>query len=103
MATAVTYRRAISVLASHLGCEPDEETVYARRLATDPDEYAASLLRATNTEMLLFDEGFPPAGAGTTTSELGELAGCAGATGDANRAGGGARRDRGDATRSPPR
>ena len=36
VATGVTYRRAIAVLASHLGCEPDEEAVYARRLATDP-------------------------------------------------------------------
>jgi uncharacterized protein len=72
----VTYRRAIAVLASHLGCEASEETVYARRLATDPADYAASLLRATNTELLLVDEGFPPAGVGTTPSELGELAGC---------------------------
>jgi uncharacterized protein len=72
----VTYRRAIAVLAAHLGCEPDEEAVYARRLATDPSDYAASLLRATNTELLLVDEGFPPAGVGTTTGELGELAGC---------------------------
>jgi uncharacterized protein len=76
VATAVTYRRAIAVLASHLGCEPSEEAVYARRLATDPDEYAASLLRVTNTELLLLDEGFPPADVGTTTSELGALAGC---------------------------
>jgi uncharacterized protein len=76
VATAVTYRRAIGVLAEHLGCEASEEAVYARRLATDPDDYAASLLRATNTELLLLDEGFPPADVGTTTRELGELAGC---------------------------
>jgi len=76
VASAVTYGRAISVLAAHLGCEPTEEAVYERRLGSDQREYAASLLRATNTEMLLLDEGFPPAGAGTTTSELGELAGC---------------------------
>ena len=76
MATAVTYRRAIGVLAEHLGCEASEEAVYARRLATDPDDYAASLLRATNTELLLLDEGFPPADVGTTTRELGELAAC---------------------------
>jgi predicted TIM-barrel fold metal-dependent hydrolase len=76
VATGVTYRRAIGVLASHLGCEPSEEAVYARRLAIDPDDYAASLLRATNTELLLLDEGFPPADVGTTTAELGELAGC---------------------------
>jgi hypothetical protein len=76
VATGVTYRRAIAVLASHLGCEPDEEAVYARRMATDPADYAASLLRATNTELLLVDEGFPPTDVGTSTDELGELAGC---------------------------
>jgi uncharacterized protein len=76
VATAVTYRRAIDVLASHLGCEPDEEAVYARRLAADPADYAASLLRATNTELLLVDEGFPPVDVGTSPSELAELAGC---------------------------
>ncbi len=73
----MTYRRAIAVLAEHLGCEATEQAVYERRLATDPDGYAASLLRATNTELLLVDEGFPPAGVGTSPAELGELAGCA--------------------------
>jgi hypothetical protein len=76
VATGVTYRRAIAVLASHLGCEPDEQAVYARRMATDPRDYAASLLRATNTELLLLDEGFPSTDVGTSTVELGELAGC---------------------------
>ena len=76
MATGVTYRRAIAVLASHLGCEPDEEAVFARRLATDPAQYASSLLRATNTELLLVDEGFPPTDVGTSPDELAELAGC---------------------------
>jgi predicted TIM-barrel fold metal-dependent hydrolase len=72
----VTYRRAIALLASHLGCEPTEQAVYERRLATPPADYAASLLRATNTEWLLVDEGFPPPEAATTPDELGELAGC---------------------------
>lgn len=76
MATGVTYRRAIAVLASHLGCEPHEESVFARRLATDPAQYASSLLRATNTELLLVDEGFPPTDVGTSPDELAELAGC---------------------------
>src|SRR5690349_8983629 len=76
VATGVTYRRAIAVLADHLGCEASEEAVYARRMASDPADYAASLLRATNTELLLLDEGFPSADVGTTTTELGELAGC---------------------------
>jgi len=34
-------------------------------------------LRATNTELLLIDEGFPPVDVGTSWRELGELAGCA--------------------------
>lgn len=72
----MTYQRAIAVLASHLGCEPTEEAVYARRLATDGTEYASSMLRATATELLLVDEGFPPADVGTSWQELGELAGC---------------------------
>jgi uncharacterized protein len=76
VATGVTYRRAIPVLAEHLGCEPDERAVYERRLASDPAEYTASLLRATNSEVLLVDDGFPPEGEGTTWDELGELAGC---------------------------
>jgi hypothetical protein len=76
VATAVTYRRAIRVLAEHLGCEPTEEAVYGQRLATDPEAYASGLLRATNTELLLVDEGFPSTEVGTTWRELGELAGC---------------------------
>jgi hypothetical protein len=76
VATGVTYRRAIAVLADHLGCEASEEAVYERRMATDPSDYAASLLRATNTELLLLDEGFPPVELGTSPAELGELAGC---------------------------
>jgi len=76
IATGVTYRRAIGVLAEFLGCEPDERAVYERRLATDPDEYGSAFLRATNTELLLVDDGYPPADVGTTWGELGELGGC---------------------------
>jgi predicted TIM-barrel fold metal-dependent hydrolase len=76
VATGITYRRGIRVLAAQLGCEPDEVTVYERRLATDPAEYASSLLRATNTEILLVDDGYPPAELGTSWEELGKLAGC---------------------------
>jgi uncharacterized protein len=77
VATGVTYRRAIGVLADHLGCEPTEQAVFERRLATPPADYASSLLRASLTEMLLVDEGFPPAGVSTGWQELGDLAGCA--------------------------
>jgi predicted TIM-barrel fold metal-dependent hydrolase len=76
VATAVTYRRAIRLLARHLDCQPTEDAVYARRLATDPAAYAAGLLRATNTEVLLVDDGFPPAHESVNWAELGSLAGC---------------------------
>jgi uncharacterized protein len=78
VATAVTYRRAIRLLAAHLGCEPTEAAVYEQRLASDPAEYASGLLRASNTELLLVDEGFPPPDLATSTAELAELAGCPG-------------------------
>jgi hypothetical protein len=74
VATAVTYRRAIRELAAFLGCEPTEEAVLARRLGTDFDEYAAALLRATNTGALYLDDGFPEGG--TTLEELAAIAGC---------------------------
>jgi uncharacterized protein len=76
IATGVTYRRAIAALAAHLGCEPDERAVYEHRLAADPSEYASSFLHATNTELLLVDDGYPPTDVGTTWQELSELAGC---------------------------
>ena len=50
--------------------------MYETRRRADPADYARSLLRATNTELLLIDDGFPPAGAGTPIAELGALAGC---------------------------
>jgi uncharacterized protein len=76
VATGLTYRRAIRELAAFLGCEPTEAAVYEHRLASDPDEYASRLLRATGTELLLVDDGFPPPGEGVEWQELGELAGC---------------------------
>jgi len=63
-------------LAGFLDCEPTERGVYEHRLAADPAEYASALLRATNTEALFVDDGFPPPGEGTSWDELGELAGC---------------------------
>jgi hypothetical protein len=76
VATGVTYRRAIALLSSHLGCGSGEEAVYERRLATDPRDYAAGLLRSTGTEMLLLDDGYPPPELGTSCEELGAIAGC---------------------------
>ena len=51
----------------------------------DFDEYAATLLRATDTELLLVDDGFPPPGTGIEWERLGELAGCRARTGAAHR------------------
>ena len=76
VANGVTYRRAIRVIAAELGCAPDELAVYDRRLATDPGTYSGSLLRATNTELLLVDDGYPPPEASVGLHELGQLAGC---------------------------
>jgi hypothetical protein len=70
IASGVTYRRAIAAIAEHLGCEPDERAVYERRLAADPREYAASFLAATNTELLLLDDGYPPTEDGTAWDEF---------------------------------
>jgi len=70
IATGVTYRRAITAIAEHLGCEPDERVVYELRCAADPREYARSFLAATNTELLLLDDGYPPTDAGTAWDEL---------------------------------
>lgn len=63
-------------LAQFFGCEHTEQAVYEHRLSRDPAEYASSLLRATGTELLLVDDGFPPPGVGTAWQELGDLAGC---------------------------
>jgi hypothetical protein len=77
VATAVTYQRAIRALASFHDCEPTEGAVFARRLAMDPLEYAATLLQATNTELYLIDDGFPPPAQSVQWRELGELAAAA--------------------------
>lgn len=50
--------------------------MYEHRLSSDVAEYASALLRATGTELLLVDDGFPAPGSGTSWDELGELADC---------------------------
>jgi predicted TIM-barrel fold metal-dependent hydrolase len=77
VATGITYRRAIRELADFFDVEPTEQAVYDHRVASDPAGYASSLLRATGTETLLVDDGYPPPGEGTSWDELGELAACA--------------------------
>ncbi len=76
VATGLTYLRGIATLAALLGCEPTEDAVFAHRRATDPDAYAATLLRATGTEWLLIDDGFPAPGEGEGWERMGVLAGC---------------------------
>jgi hypothetical protein len=75
VATGLTYRRAMAELAAFLGCRPTEQGVYEQRLTTDFDEYVSALLRATGTEWLLVDDGFPPPGESLDWKELGRLAG----------------------------
>lgn len=76
VATAITYRRAVRELARHFGVEPTEDAVFAHRLERDSLAYAASLLRATNTDVLLVDDGFPPPAVSVNWEELGSVAGC---------------------------
>jgi predicted TIM-barrel fold metal-dependent hydrolase len=76
VATALTYRRAVRALAELLGCEPSEEAVLGRRLAVPPGEWTSRLLRATGTEWMLVDTGYPAADTCFSWQELGELGGC---------------------------
>jgi uncharacterized protein len=76
VATTVTYHHAIAVLAAELGCEPTERAVAELRENSDPERYAEQLMRAAGAELLLVDEGYPPADQSLTTDELGRLAGC---------------------------
>ena len=71
----MTYRRAIAALAEFFGLDDDEQAVYEHRLAADPREYAQRLLAATNTELLLLDDGYPPTDAGTSWDEFAEWVG----------------------------
>jgi uncharacterized protein len=77
IASGLTYRRAMRELAAFFGVAATEEAVYAHRIESDPAEYASSLLRATGTEVLLVDDGYPSVDVGTTWQELRDLAGCA--------------------------
>jgi predicted TIM-barrel fold metal-dependent hydrolase len=79
VATGVTYRRAMRRLAELFGCSAGEDAVLAHRLSLDPLEYAAALLRATGTDVLLIDDGFPPAELSVNWRELGGVAACAAA------------------------
>jgi uncharacterized protein len=77
VATAVSYRRGIEQLAQELGCEATEEAVFECRRSLTPADYAAGLLRATGTEELFLDDGFPPPEVSYSAEEMSELADCA--------------------------
>jgi uncharacterized protein len=76
VAASASYRWAIVELAAELGCEPEERSLFEYRRARSPDEYASRLLRATGTDLLLVDDGFPAAGDGFGWQAMGDLAGC---------------------------
>ena len=76
VATGVMYRRGVRALAAFFGCEATENAVFSHRLSVPPLDYASALLRATGTEALLIDDGFPPAELSVNWEELGRVAGC---------------------------
>ena len=75
-AANVPYQQAVRVLAEQLGCEPDEGALFERRKSTDPDMYAALLMGTAGAELVLVDEGYPPAELSTGWEEIGRLSGC---------------------------
>ena len=76
VASTTLYRRLIRTLADFLGCEPEEEAVFAARTRRDGRELTGALLRAANVDTLLLDTGFPPPEKVLPVGELGELGGC---------------------------
>src|SRR5918996_979602 len=76
VASTIFYRRLIRTLADFLGCEPEEEAVFAARTGWDERKLTGALLRAANVDTLLLDTGFPPFEEVLPVAELGELGGC---------------------------
>jgi predicted TIM-barrel fold metal-dependent hydrolase len=76
VASTSFYRRLIRTLADFLGCEPEEEAVFAARTKRDGRELAGALLRAAHVDTLLLDTGFPPPEEVLPVPELGEVGGC---------------------------
>jgi predicted TIM-barrel fold metal-dependent hydrolase len=76
VASTAFYRRLIRTLADFLGCEPEEEAVFAARSGRNGRELTGALLRAANFDILLLDTGFPPPEEVFPVSELGDIAGC---------------------------
>ncbi len=76
VASTALYRRLIRKLADFLGCEPEEEAVFAARAGKDGRDLAGALLRAANVDTLLLDTGLPPPERVLPVAELGELGAC---------------------------
>jgi uncharacterized protein len=76
VASTTLYRRLIRTLADFLGCEPEEEIVFAARSGRDGRELTGALLRAANVDTFLIDTGFPPPEEVFPVPELGDLGGC---------------------------
>ena len=73
MAAQVSYRRGVAELAEFLGCEAAEQAVFEQTRSAD---YPARLLRATRTERLLLDDGFPPADVAEPPERMASLGDC---------------------------
>jgi predicted TIM-barrel fold metal-dependent hydrolase len=76
VASTAFYRRLIRTLADFLGCEPEEEAVFAARSGRNGRELTGALLRAANVDTLLLDTGFPLPEEVFPVPELGEIGGC---------------------------
>jgi hypothetical protein len=76
VASTAFYRRLIRTLADFLGCEPEEEAVFAARTGREGRKLTDALLRAADVDALLLDTGFPPPEEVFPVPELGKLGGC---------------------------
>ena len=76
VASTAFYRRLIRTLADFLGCEPEEEAVFAARSGRNGRELTGALLRAANVDTILLDTGFPSPEEVFPVPELGEMGGC---------------------------
>src|SRR5215217_6650665 len=76
VATTAFYRRLTRTLAGFLGCEPEEQAVFAARSGKEGREFAATLLHAANIDTLLVDTGFPPPRDVLPVPDFGKLGGC---------------------------
>jgi predicted TIM-barrel fold metal-dependent hydrolase len=76
VASTALYGRLVRKLADFLGCEPEEEAVFAARTGRDRRELTGELLRAANVDTLLLDTGFPPPEEVVPVPELGQIGDC---------------------------